>query len=97
MKDFWNVIASNKLGIPGWQWFRAQALGDPSKPGQRDVLLTGGVPKRMYTKGPRKGQPDWRGVMESRVVLTPAEMADALMEARCETLPARRGDRREAK
>jgi len=75
--DFWNVVARQKLGIPNWEWCISEALGDWKTPGPCDLLLEGGVPTRTYTRGPRKGRHDWRGVPRTKLVVTPAEIKAA--------------------
>lgn len=64
------IVAERKVGVPGWQWFKAEAIGDCD-------LITGCVPAGVYRSGKRKGMPKFDGKNATRVVVTKAEEAQA--------------------
>lgn len=65
--SFYEMVARKKLDAPpDWQACNFKVIGV-------DTLLEGAVPK-IRTRGPRKGQPTWRGMKLQQVVVTQAEL-----------------------
>jgi hypothetical protein len=63
-------LAEIKSGIPGWKAFQWQAAGS-------DSIVTGSVPVGAYSRGPRKGQPKFKGPGTMVVVTRAEKMAAA--------------------
>jgi hypothetical protein len=59
------TVAIRKAGIPGWEPYLYERIGD-------GVLMTGGIP-RILKSGPRKGRKTWDRKDSTRVVVTRAE------------------------
>ena len=56
MIDFWSKIICERFNRPeGWQWCKLDAHNKP----EDFVEVTGGVPIRKLSRGPRKGSPVW--------------------------------------
>lgn len=56
--DFYNLYATEKLGMPdGWQWYSLEALGQ--YPNYTGSLVRGLVPAT-FERGKRKGLPDFK-------------------------------------
>lgn len=54
--DVWNRIVCERFNRPeGWQWCKLDAHNKP----EDFVEVTGGVPIRKVSRGPRKGSPVW--------------------------------------
>jgi len=70
-------LAETKSGIPGWKAFRWQAAGP-------DSIVTGSVPVGTYSRGPRKGEPKFKG-KGTMVVVTRAEKESAATAYEAET------------
>lgn len=77
-----NLIAADRGMPPGWRWTRWRRSDDDSGAG----IVTGAVPQRVFTRGPRKGEPDWRGAThEATIVITKADEMARLERWEAET------------
>ena len=70
-------LAEAKSGIPGWKATKWQAAG-------QDSIVSGSVPVGTYSRGPRKGQPKFKG-KDTMVVVTRAEKKAAAIAYETET------------
>jgi len=61
-------VVRRKLG-KGLEWipYRWELVG------KDDAIITGGIPTKRKTRGPRKGDWDWTGVQAERCVVTQSE------------------------
>lgn len=67
----WIIETARKVcGVPdGWRWHTSTV----GVPGGKELpvgtfRVQGGIPQRFFTKGKRKGRPDWKCCTEARVV-----------------------------
>ena len=53
--DFWSLLCRKKIDIEGWRWNRLRALQDADD----TIEIQGGVCVEKFSRGPRKGRPNW--------------------------------------
>lgn len=57
--DWFHKTAIRVCGLPdGWQWCKLDGHNMP----EDFIQITGGVPTKVFVRGPRKGKPKWSGV-----------------------------------
>ena len=59
--DFYNLIAQGRGAPPGWRWYSLEARPTVYPPDRANgvAIVRGAVCTAVFTRGPRKGQPNW--------------------------------------
>lgn len=72
--NFTEVVARRKLGVgDDWLMHGWEVVGNTD-----DLIVRGGVPVGLCSRGPRKGRPKWAGKSDSVVVTRAEERAERL-------------------